>query len=157
MSDTTGSAFDIVVLGGGSGGYAAALRGAQLGLSVALIEGDKVGGTCLHNGCIPTKALLHAAELADNAREGSHFGVQTQLTGIDMNGVNEYKDSVIGRLYKGLQGLIKSRKITVFEGYGKLVAQDTVEVNGERVTGRHVVLGTGSYAARCPAWRSAVA
>lgn len=150
MSDTTGSAFDIVVLGGGSGGYAAALRGAQLGLSVALIEGDKVGGTCLHNGCIPTKALLHAAELADNARDGAHFGVQTQLTGIDMNGVNEYKDSVIGRLYKGLQGLIKSRKITVFEGYGKLVAQDTVEVNGERVTGRHVILGTGSYARSLP-------
>ncbi|GIG36679.1 dihydrolipoyl dehydrogenase [Cellulomonas pakistanensis] len=150
MSDTTGSAFDIVVLGGGSGGYAAALRGAQLGLSVALIEGDKVGGTCLHNGCIPTKALLHAAELADNARDGAHFGVQTQLTGIDMNGVNAYKDSVIGRLYKGLQGLIKSRKITVFEGYGKLVGQDTVEVNGERVTGRHVILGTGSYARSLP-------
>jgi dihydrolipoamide dehydrogenase len=150
VSDTTGSAFDIVVLGGGSGGYAAALRGAQLGLSVALIEGDKVGGTCLHNGCIPTKALLHAAELADNARDGAHFGVQTQLTGIDMNGVNEYKDSVIGRLYKGLQGLIKSRKITVFEGYGTLVAQDTVEVNGERVTGRNVILGTGSYARSLP-------
>jgi dihydrolipoamide dehydrogenase len=150
VSDTTGSAFDIVVLGGGSGGYAAALRGAQLGLSVALIEADKVGGTCLHNGCIPTKALLHAAELADNAREGAHFGVHTELTGIDMNGVNEYKDSVIARLYKGLQGLIKSRKITVFEGYGKLVAQDTVEVNGERVTGRHVVLGTGSYARSLP-------
>src|SRR6478609_2935649 len=147
VSDTTGSAFDIVVLGGGSGGYAAALRGAQLGLSVALIEGDKVGGTCLHNGCIPTKALLHAAELADDARDGAHFGVQTQLTGID---VNAYKDSVIGRLYKGLQGLIKSRKITVFEGYGKLVAQDTVEVNGERVTGRHVILGTGSYARSLP-------
>lgn len=150
MSDTTGSAFDIVVLGGGSGGYAAALRGAQLGLSVALIEADKVGGTCLHKGCIPTKALLHAAELADNARDGSHFGVHTELTGIDMNGVNEYKDSVIGRLYKGLQGLIKSRKITVIEGYGKLVAQDAVEVNGQRVTGRHIVLGTGSYARSLP-------
>ncbi|MBW0254168.1 dihydrolipoyl dehydrogenase [Cellulomonas sp. PS-H5] len=146
VSDTTGSAFDIVVLGGGSGGYAAALRGAQLGLSVALIEADKVGGTCLHKGCIPTKALLHAAELADNARDGAHFGVHTELTGIDMNGVNAYKDSVIGRLYKGLQGLIKSRKITVIEGYGKLVAQDTVEVDGQRITGRHVVLGTGSYA-----------
>ncbi|WP_308160798.1 dihydrolipoyl dehydrogenase [Cellulomonas sp. GbtcB1] len=150
MSDTTGSAFDIVVLGGGSGGYAAALRGAQLGLSVALIEADKVGGTCLHKGCIPTKALLHAAELADNARDGAHFGVHTELTGIDMNGVNAYKDSVIGRLYKGLQGLIKSRKITVIEGYGKLVAQDTVEVDGQRITGRHVVLGTGSYARSLP-------
>lgn len=150
MSDTTGSAFDIVVLGGGSGGYAAALRGAQLGLSVALIEADKVGGTCLHKGCIPTKALLHAAELADNAREGAHFGVHTELTGIDMNGVNEYKDSVIGRLYKGLQGLIKSRKITVIEGWGKLVAPDAVEVNGQRVTGKHIVLGTGSYARSLP-------
>ncbi len=150
MSDTTGSAFDIVVLGGGSGGYAAALRGAQLGLSVALIEADKVGGTCLHKGCIPTKALLHAAELADNAREGAHFGVRTELTGIDMAGVNAYKDSVIGRLYKGLQGLIKSRKITVIEGYGTLVGPDTVEVNGERVTGRHLVLGTGSYARSLP-------
>lgn len=150
MSDTTGSAFDIVVLGGGSGGYAAALRGAQLGLSVALIEADKVGGTCLHKGCIPTKALLHAAELADNAREGAHFGVHTELTGIDMAGVNAYKDSVIGRLYKGLQGLIKSRKITVIEGYGKLVGPDTVEVNGERVTGRNIVLGTGSYARSLP-------
>jgi len=150
VSDTTGSAFDIVVLGGGSGGYAAALRGAQLGLSVALIEADKVGGTCLHKGCIPTKALLHAAELADNAREGAHFGVHTELTGIDMNGVNEYKDSVIGRLYKGLQGLIKSRKITVIEGWGKLVAPDAVEVNGQRVTGKHIVLGTGSYARSLP-------
>jgi dihydrolipoamide dehydrogenase len=150
VSDTTGSAFDIVVLGGGSGGYAAALRGAQLGLTVALIEADKVGGTCLHNGCIPTKALLHAAELADNAREGAHFGVQTELKGIDMAGVNEYKDSVIARLYKGLQGLIKSRKITVIEGYGKLVAPDAVEVNGQRVTGRHIVLGTGSYARSLP-------
>jgi dihydrolipoamide dehydrogenase len=150
VSDTTGSAFDIVVLGGGSGGYAAALRGAQLGLTVALIEADKVGGTCLHKGCIPTKALLHAAELADNAREGAHFGVHTELTGIDMAGVNEYKDSVIGRLYKGLQGLIKSRKITVIEGYGKLVGPDTIEVNGQRVTGKHVVLGTGSYARSLP-------
>ncbi|HEY5518488.1 MAG TPA: dihydrolipoyl dehydrogenase [Cellulomonas sp.] len=150
MADTNGTAFDIVVLGGGSGGYATALRGAQLGLSVALVEADKLGGTCLHNGCIPTKALLHAAELADNARDGAHFGVHTELKGIDMAGVNEYKAAVVGRLYKGLQGLIKSRKITVFEGYGTLVGQDTVEVNGERVTGRNIVLGTGSYARSLP-------
>ncbi|HEY5555224.1 MAG TPA: dihydrolipoyl dehydrogenase [Cellulomonas sp.] len=150
MADTNGTAFDIVVLGGGSGGYATALRGAQLGLSVALVEADKLGGTCLHNGCIPTKALLHAAELADNARDGAHFGVHTELKGIDMAGVNEYKAAVVGRLYKGLQGLIKSRKITVFEGYGTLVGQDTVEVNGERITGRNIVLGTGSYARSLP-------
>ena len=71
--------FDLVVLGGGSGGYAAALRGAQLGLSVALIEKDKLGGTCLHRGCIPTKALLHAGEIADNSRHASEFGVNAQF------------------------------------------------------------------------------
>jgi len=150
VADTTGTAFDIVVLGGGSGGYAAALRGAQLGLKVALVEGAKLGGTCLHNGCIPTKALLHAAELADNARDGAEFGVLTTLNGIDMTGVNKYKDTVIGRLYKGLQGLIKSRGITVIEGWGTLVAPDAVEVNGERIVGRHLVLGTGSYARSLP-------
>jgi len=150
VADTNGTAFDIVVLGGGSGGYAAALRAAQLGLTVALVEVGKLGGTCLHNGCIPTKALLHSAEIADNARHGADFGVHTTLDRIDMAGVNAYKDSVIARLYKGLQGLIKSRGITVFEGWGTLVAPDTIEVNGERITGRHIVLGTGSYARSLP-------
>jgi len=150
VADTNGTAFDIVVLGAGSGGYAAALRAAQLGKNVALIEADKVGGTCLHNGCIPTKALLHAAELADNAREGEHFGVHTTLERIDMAGVNQYKDTVIGGLYKGLQGLIKSRKITVVEGRGKLVGPNAVEVNGQTYTGEHVILATGSYARSLP-------
>ena len=142
--------FDIVVLGGGSGGYATALRASQLGLSVALVEGAKVGGTCLHNGCIPTKALLHAAELADQARESAHFGVNASLEGIDMAGVNNYKDNVIGGLYKGLQGLVKARGVTMIEGWGKLVAKDTVEVDGTRYTGKHVVLATGSYARTLP-------
>jgi dihydrolipoamide dehydrogenase len=105
------SQFDLVILGGGSGGYAAALRGAQLGLTVALIESDKVGGTCLHRGCIPTKALLHSAEIADGAREGSKFGVKSTLNGMDMDGVNAYKDGVINKLYKGLSGMVKSRVI----------------------------------------------
>ena len=83
--------FDIVILGGGSGGYACALRASQLGLNVALIERDKLGGTCLHRGCIPTKALLHAAEVADLSRESSHYGVYTELQGIDINKVNEYR------------------------------------------------------------------
>ncbi|WP_336706183.1 dihydrolipoyl dehydrogenase [Oerskovia sp. USHLN155] len=146
----TGTPFDVLVLGGGSGGYATALRAAELGLNVALVEAHKLGGTCLHNGCIPTKALLHAAELADNAREGSAYGVLSQLQGIDMNGVNSYKDGVIAGLYKGLQGLIKSRKITVIEGHGTLVAADTVEVAGQRYTGKNVVLATGSYARSLP-------
>ena len=149
MADN-GTAFDIVVLGGGSGGYAAALRAAELGKTVALVEADKVGGTCLHRGCIPTKALLHAAELADNAREGAHVGVHTHLERIDMGGVNQYKDNVIGRLYKGLQGLIKSRKIEVVEGYGKLTGPHTVQVGDRTLTGEHIVLGTGSYARSLP-------
>lgn len=150
MADTTGTEFDIVVLGGGSGGYAAALRGAQLGLQVALIESGKLGGTCLHNGCIPTKALLHAAELADTARDGANFGVHTELKGIDMEGVNSYKDGVVARLYKGLEGLIKARKITVIEGHGRLVAADTVDVDGQQIKGKNVVLATGSYAKSLP-------
>ena len=141
---------DIVILGGGSGGYATALRASQLGLSVVLIEQDKLGGTCLHRGCIPTKALLHAAEVADTAREGEAFGVHSTFNGIDMNKVNSYKDGVIGRLYKGLQGLVASRAITYVEGYGRLVAPNTVEVNGERYEGRNIVLATGSYARSIP-------
>ncbi len=141
---------DLVVLGGGSGGYACALRSAQLGLSVVLIEKEKLGGTCLHRGCIPTKALLHAGEIADNARHAGEFGVKASFESIDMNGVNAYKDGVISKLHKGLQGLVKSRNITYVEGSGKLVARDTVEVNGQRFKGKNVVLATGSYAKTLP-------
>ena len=142
--------FDLVIIGGGSGGYACALRSAQLGKSVVLIEADKVGGTCLHRGCIPTKALLHSAEIADGAREGSKFGVKSSFDGIDMAGVNSYKDGVVSRLHKGLQGLIKSRAITYVEGHGKLVSKNSVEVNGEIYTGKNIVLATGSYAKSLP-------
>jgi len=142
--------FDIVVLGGGSGGYACALRAVQLGLSVALVEKGKLGGTCLHYGCIPTKALLHAAEVADSAREGTKFGVNSTFDGIDMPKVNEYKDGVVGRLYKGLQGMIKAAGITVVEGEGKVVGDRTVEVDGTQYTGKNLVLATGSYARTLP-------
>ena len=142
--------FDLVILGGGSGGYACALRAAQLGKTVALIESGKLGGTCLHRGCIPTKALLHSGEIADSAREASTFGVNAQFLSMDMVAVNAYKDGVISKLHKGLQGLVKSRNITFVEGHGRLVAKDTVEVNGERYTGTNVVLATGSYAKSLP-------
>jgi dihydrolipoamide dehydrogenase len=142
--------FDLVILGGGSGGYACALRAAQLGKTVALIESGKLGGTCLHRGCIPTKALLHSGEIADSAREASTFGVNAQFLSMDMVAVNAYKDGVISKLHKGLQGLVKSRNITFIEGHGRLVAKDTVEVNGERYTGTNVVLATGSYAKTLP-------
>ena len=141
---------DLVILGGGSGGYACALRASELGMSVILIDKDKLGGTCLHRGCIPTKALLHAAEVADSAKESGAFGVRATFEGIDMPKVNEYRDGVVGRLYKGLQGLVKSRNVTFVEGSGRLVAPDTVEVNGERYTGTTVVLATGSYSRSLP-------
>ena len=144
------STFDVVILGGGSGGYACAFRAAQLGLSVALVEKNKLGGTCLHVGCIPTKALLHAAEVADSARESSTFGVKATFESVDMSGVNTYKDGVVSRLYKGLQGLAKAHKVEMVEGEGRLVAPKTVEVGGRRLTGRSVVLATGSYAKSLP-------
>jgi len=150
MSAGAETTFDLVILGGGSGGYACALRASELGLSVALVEKGKLGGTCLHEGCIPTKALLHAAEIADSAREGQQFGVKTTFESVDMSGVNAYKDGVISRLYKGLQGLVKARAIEYVEGDGRLVAKDTVEVAGRRLTGRNVVLATGSFARTLP-------
>lgn len=148
--EVTDKSADLVILGGGSGGYACAFRAAELGLSVVLIEKDKLGGTCLHRGCIPTKALLHAAEVADSARDGDQFGVKTALEGIDIGGVNSYKDGVVNRLYKGLQGLVKAHKVTLVEGAGKLVDANTVEVDGTRYTGKNVVLATGSYSKTLP-------
>jgi dihydrolipoamide dehydrogenase len=142
---------DLVILGGGSGGYACALRAAELDLSVIMIERDKVGGTCLHRGCVPTKALLHAAEVADAARDSEKVGVRASLEGIDMAGVNTYKDGVIERLYKGLTGLVKSRKITVIEGSGRLTSATTVEVDGTTYTAsKALVLATGSYSRSLP-------
>lgn len=152
MSETsTGQVHDLVILGGGSGGYAAALRASQLGLSVVLVERDKLGGTCLHRGCIPTKALLHAAEVADSARESEQFGVRATFDSIDMAGVNKYKDGVVGRLYKGLQGLVGHRDtLTFVEGEGRLVAPNAVEAGGRRYVARNIVLATGSYARSLP-------
>ena len=154
---------DLVILGGGSGGYAAALRAAELGKSVVLIEKDKVGGTCLHRGCIPTKALLHAGEIADQARESEQFGVNATFHGIDMAGVHKYKDGVVSKNHKGLTGLIKSRGIEIVEGDGRLVGPKTVAVSGgppgnegvaagggDSYNATNVVLATGSYSRTLP-------
>ena len=141
MTDTV---YDMVILGAGSGGYAAALRGTQLGLRVALIEADKIGGTCLHRGCVPTKAILHSAETAEAVREAAAVGVRAVYQGLDMPAVQKYKNGVISRMYKGLQGLVSSRGIEVVSGWGRLVARDTVEVGGRRYRGRNVVLASGS-------------
>ncbi len=141
----TDTVYDMVILGAGSGGYAAALRGAQLGLKVALIEADKVGGTCLHRGCVPTKAILHSAETARTVREAAAVGVRAAFEGIDMPAVQKYKNGVVARMYKGLQGLVSSRGIEVISGWGRLVAKDVVEVNGRRYRGRNIVLASGSF------------
>ncbi|MFM6973976.1 MAG: dihydrolipoyl dehydrogenase [Agromyces sp.] len=142
--------FDLVVLGGGSGGYAAALRAVELGSTVALIEKDKLGGTCLHRGCIPTKALLHAAEVADVTKESAKYGIASSFEAVNMSGVNAYKDEVITSKWKGLQGLLKAKGITVIEGDGRLVAANTVQVGEERYVGKNVVLATGSYSRSLP-------
>lgn len=142
--------FDVVILGGGSGGYAAALRSAQLGKTVALVEKDKLGGTCLHRGCIPTKALLHSAEIADNTREAEAFGVNATFNSIDMPKVNSYRDGIIDKLFKGLTGLVNSKNITVVAGEGRLTGPKTITVNGDNYVGNNIVLATGSFSKSLP-------
>ncbi|MGO2051747.1 dihydrolipoyl dehydrogenase [Arthrobacter sp. MYb211] len=136
--------FDVLILGGGSAGYSVALRAIQLGFTVGLIEKEKVGGTCLHTGCIPTKAYLHAAELAENAREGAKYGINSSLESIDLGGVRKYKDGIVAGKHKGLQGLLKMKKVNVIEGSGRLVSKDTIEVDGVPYKGKNIVLATGS-------------
>ncbi|MEO6943175.1 MAG: dihydrolipoyl dehydrogenase [Lacisediminihabitans sp.] len=142
--------FDIVILGAGSGGYAAALRASQLGFSVGLIEKDKLGGTCLHVGCIPTKALLHSAEVADVTRESAKYGVTSTFDGIDIAAVTSYREGIVSSKFKGLVGLIKSRGITVIEGEGKLISPTTVQVGSDTIVGKNVILATGSYSRSLP-------
>ena len=147
MSEHT---FDLVVLGGGSGGYAAALRASELGMSVGLIEKSKVGGTCLHVGCIPTKALLHSAEVADVTRESAKYGITSTFEGVDIAAVTAYRQEVVASKYKGLQGLLKARGVTTIEGTGKLISPTTVQVGDDTVTGKNVILATGSYSRSLP-------
>ena len=142
--------FDVVILGGGSGGYAAALRSAQLGKSVALIEKDKLGGTCLHRGCIPTKALLHSAEVADTIKDAAHFGINAEFGSIDMAAVNSYRDGIVDKLFKGLTGLVNSKNITVIAGEGRMTGAKTIQVGEETYTGTNLVLASGSYSKSLP-------
>ncbi len=142
--------FDVVILGGGSGGYAAALRSAQLGKSVALIEKDKLGGTCLHRGCIPTKALLHSAEVAEVVKDSAHYGINSQFGSIDMTAVNAYRDGIVDRLFKGLTGLVNSKSITVVAGEGRMVGPKTISVGADTYTGKNLVLASGSYSRSLP-------
>ncbi|MBI4728937.1 MAG: dihydrolipoyl dehydrogenase [Acidobacteria bacterium] len=136
--------FDLVVLGGGTGGYAAALRAAQLGMSVALVERDLVGGTCLHRGCIPTKALLHAAEVHDGARDAGRFGVRTGEVTFDWAGVQKHKERVVQKMHRGLESLMKNRAIEVVRAPGELRSPGTIAAGGRELRGGKVVVATGS-------------
>ena len=137
--------YDLVVLGGGSGGYACALRASELGMRVVLIEKDPdLGGTCLNRGCIPTKALLHAAEVVDEIREASAYGIKASLEGIDVPGVQAYKNKIVSTTVKGLTGLIKSKGIEIVHGAGRLASPTSVAVGDDVYEGDHVVLATGS-------------
>lgn len=142
----TGSHSDVLILGGGPGGYACALRAVQLGLSVTIVEADQVGGTCLHRGCIPAKAILHTAEIAENIHTSATFGVRSQFDGIDVSAMHDYKNAIISRMHKGLTGLLSGHGIQVVSGYGRLTDAHSIDVRGSRLTGSALVLATGSRA-----------
>ncbi len=154
MADTSDQKFDIVIIGGGSGGYSAAIRASQLGKTVALIEKDKLGGTCLHRGCVPTKALLHVGEMAEAPAESKSLGLDMTLNSIDVQKMLGFKDRIVGRLYKGLQGLIKAGTVEYVEGFGRLTGPNTVEVTSEggtrTLTGENIVLASGSVSKTLP-------
>ncbi|MFA7483193.1 MAG: dihydrolipoyl dehydrogenase [Vulcanimicrobiota bacterium] len=148
---TSSNEYDVIILGGGPGGYVAAIRAAQLQLKTLLIEKDKLGGTCLHRGCIPTKALLHYTETIEKLAHCADFGINAgAVESIDMEKMHGAKGKVVKRMTAGIDGLMKKNEITVVSGHGRLVAERTVEVDDEKYKGRHVILATGSKPAALP-------
>jgi dihydrolipoamide dehydrogenase len=143
--------FDLVVVGGGPGGYGAALYAAAAGMTVAVVEKDKVGGTCLHRGCIPAKHYLETATVFRTVAGAKEFGVQADQPEVDLGVSRDRKDKVVNQLWKGLQGLMKRRKITTFSGTGRLGRDHLVTVDdGTELHGRYVVLATGSVPRTIP-------
>ena len=148
--------FDLIVLGSGPGGYVAAIRAAQLGLKTAVVEKDpKFGGTCLHRGCIPTKALLHAASTLDEIRGADHLGIQVEAPQLDLEKTHDYKDKVVGKNAKGIEFLFKKNKIEGIHGRGRLMDKHTVQVegpDGQKTTyrGEHILIATGSVPREIP-------
>ena len=141
---------DVLVIGGGPGGYVAALRAAQLGAKTAVVERDRVGGTCLVRGCIPTKALLQSAELYTLAKAGSQFGVISDKVGVDWTAALERKTGVVDKLVKGVEALLKAGGVTVVRGTASLAGKGAVDVSGERLKAKDIVIATGSAVARIP-------
>ncbi|HET6810334.1 MAG TPA: dihydrolipoyl dehydrogenase [Acidimicrobiales bacterium] len=143
--------FDVVVVGGGPGGYAAALYGANAGLSFAVVERDKVGGTCLHRGCIPAKEFLETASVFRTVERAKEFGIQASQPSVEFATSQARKQKVVDSLWKGLAGLMRSRKIRIVEGTGRLDADGVVRVDdGTELRGRHTVLAAGSVPRTIP-------
>jgi dihydrolipoamide dehydrogenase len=147
--------FDVVVIGGGPGGYAAALYGASAGLNIAIVERDKVGGTCLHRGCVPAKEFLETAHVRRTLEHASEFGIDAKDVSVDFAVSQARKNEIVDRLFKGLSGLIKGRKITVFAGTGRLDADLTVQVTdgadaGVVAKGKDVIIAVGSVPRTLP-------
>lgn len=146
--------YQVGIVGGGPGGYVCALRAAQLGLSVLLIEGERIGGTCLNKGCIPTKALVRSAELWREIKHADTFGIQISDAGIDFSKVTARKDQVVDTLVAGIERLIKAAKITYVEGFGQVREAGKIEVEtasgSESYEVENLVLATGSVPARLP-------
>src|SRR5438309_7284660 len=142
--------FDVVVVGGGPGGYVAALRAAQLGANTAIVEKDRLGGTCLVRGCIPTKALLQSSELYTLAKGGAPFGVVADNIAFDWAAAQKRKGAVVDQLVKGVEGLLKAGGVTVVRGAGKLVGGGAIDVSGEQLQAKDIVIATGSAVARIP-------
>ena len=142
--------FDLVVIGGGPGGYVAALRAAQLGARTAIVEKDRMGGTCLVRGCIPTKALLQSSELYTMTRDGAAFGLVADNVGFDWSAAQKRKGSVVDQLVKGVEGLLKAGGVTSFKGGARLAGKGVVEVAGDRLQAKDIVIATGSAVARIP-------
>jgi len=147
--------FDVVVIGGGPGGYAAALYGAAAGLNIAIVERDKVGGTCLHRGCVPAKEFLETAHVRRTVEHSADFGIATNDVTVDFSVSQARKNEIVDRLFKGLSGLLKGRKVTIFEGTGRLDKDLTVTVTdgadaGVIAKGTNVILAAGSVPRTLP-------
>ncbi|HEY4026233.1 MAG TPA: dihydrolipoyl dehydrogenase [Candidatus Dormibacteraeota bacterium] len=142
--------FDVAVIGGGPGGYVAAIRAAQLGARTAIVEKSRLGGTCVVRGCIPTKAMLQSSELYSLMQRGGEYGVRADGLRFDMKAANKRRDQVVDQLVKGVEGLMKANGITVVQGAGRLEKDRTFVVEGERYQARDIVVATGSVPARIP-------
>jgi len=149
--------FDVIFLGGGSGGYVGAIRAVDLGKKVCIVEERELGGTCLNRGCIPTKALLRGAEIFNYIKEGTVFGIKVDSYGYDVDGIYNWKENVVKKLLSGIEYLLKSRNVVVKKGRGKILDNQTIELetnNGkERIKGDNIVIATGSEPAIIPSFK----